>query len=88
MKVHKVAPAPVHISAKPLKNWSGKEDSNLRPLPPEGASPTRTPRISVTFPCMDSALDALCSRTVPARGSLRTFGPCLTTTAGKTEGRV
>jgi hypothetical protein len=23
----------------PLENWSGREDSNLRPLPPEGVAP-------------------------------------------------
>jgi len=34
-----VAPTPVQIGAKSLILWSGREDSNLRPLPPENGSP-------------------------------------------------
>jgi len=43
-KVQYVAPAPVHIvcfraTIRLVKRWSGREDSNLRPLPPEGVAP-------------------------------------------------
>lgn len=42
-KVRSATPAPVlfawHNGGFPLENWSGREDSNLRPLPPEGVAP-------------------------------------------------
>lgn len=38
------------LDKKWRKMWSGKEDSNLRPLPPEGGSPTRTPQKIETPP--------------------------------------
>jgi len=46
-KVQTVAPAPVYFACSegrfPLVNrWSGREDSNLRPLPPERVSPSGT----------------------------------------------
>jgi hypothetical protein len=59
--------------------WSGKEDSNLRPLPPENGSPAVTRRISVATRRTKAAPDSPCSRLVPQRGSYRTFGPCLPT---------
>lgn len=45
-KVQMVAPAPVHIACRTGANrlvnmWSGKLDSNQRPLPPEGVAPER-----------------------------------------------
>ena len=35
------------LAAKSLETWSGKRDSNLRPLPPEDAAPAGTRRFSV-----------------------------------------
>lgn len=48
-------------------------------MPGEGASPARTPRTSVDLLRIRSAYRRARSPIVPARGSLRTFGPCLTT---------
>lgn len=62
----------IRISAAEVERFA-----NLRPLPPEGASPSCTWRTSVAIERTKPAPDALCSRSVPARGSLRTFGPCL-----------
>lgn len=59
--------------------WSGKEDSNLRPLPPEDVAPDVTRRISVVLSRTDGAHGAVCSSLVHAKGSIRTFGPCLMT---------
>jgi hypothetical protein len=65
-------------SAKTQENqWSGREDSNLRPLPPEDASPAVTRRISVVIRRIRSAHDRVCSGLIPRKGSLLTFGPCL-----------
>jgi hypothetical protein len=57
-------------------NWSGKEDSNLRPLPPEGASPAITRRFTVAQRRKWSAYDRVCSRLILAGSSSRGFGPC------------
>ena len=73
-KVQNVAAAPVRKSAKCLKKWSGKEDSNLRPLPPESISPRRTRQFSVIFLERLPAYARLRSRSVPARGSILNLG--------------
>ena len=73
-KVQNVAPAPVCIAPKPLIYWSGREDSNLRPLPPEGVSPRRTRCFPVLFHGSAMSSDSLCSCTVPAQGSTPDLG--------------
>jgi hypothetical protein len=57
--------------------WSGREDSNLRPLPPEDAGPGVTARVSVGFRRTLTASVGLCSRLIPPKGSERAFDPCL-----------
>lgn len=57
-------------------NWSGKEDSNLRPLPPEDADPASTRRFSVTRRGVWPSYDRICSCLIPARGSDRGSDPC------------
>jgi hypothetical protein len=57
-------------------NWSGKEDSNLRPLPPEDASPERMARVTVASGGAEVPFGAACSQHVPRRGSNRAFDPC------------
>ena len=59
------------------KMWSGKEDSNLRPLPPEDASPSVTRRIYDDFCRTIGAPVAVCSRLVRGNGSFWTLNPCL-----------
>ena len=44
--------------------WSGKEDSNLRPLPPEDAEPVSTRRFSVPFVAVGVLSDGVCSRLI------------------------
>ena len=50
-KVQIVAPVPVSFDPgadlSVWNNWSGREDSNLRPLPPERITPRRIWRFSV-----------------------------------------
>ena len=65
------------LSLKRLKNWSGKEDSNLRPLPPEDASPLGIRRFSVVRGAVCLSRNDVCSRLVSGLGSLRALGPCL-----------
>jgi hypothetical protein len=54
LKVQTVASAPVYFACCdggfPLENWSGREDSNLRPLPPEGVAPRSHPIAASNFP--------------------------------------
>ena len=57
--------------------WSGREDSNLRPLPPEDAAPDGTRRFSVLSQGGGVSFDAACSRFLPKKGSDRTLDPCL-----------
>jgi len=45
--------------------WSGREDSNLRPLPPERISPSRTRARPVTFQSARLPSSGACSRAVP-----------------------
>lgn len=58
-------------------NWSGKEDSNLRPLPPEDASPLGIRRFSVVRGAVCLSRNDVCSWLVSGLGSLRALGPCL-----------
>lgn len=58
-------------------NWSGKRDSNPRPLPPEDVAPAATWRFSVAAQRTTSAPGAACSRSVHGGGSHRTSNPCL-----------
>jgi hypothetical protein len=44
--------------------WSGREDSNLRPLPPEGVAPRRIRCFSTVFPEASMRSGGLCSRSV------------------------
>jgi hypothetical protein len=44
--------------------WSGREDSNLRPLPPEDGSPPVTARISADVSRTDAAHSGVCSRLI------------------------
>ena len=54
LKVQMGASAPVYFACDnggfPLDNWSGREDSNLRPLPPEGVAPRSRVVLSGDFP--------------------------------------
>jgi hypothetical protein len=45
-------------------SWSGRLDSNQRPLPPERTAPTRTPRFSVVSHRGKVLSNAPCSRPV------------------------
>jgi hypothetical protein len=65
--------------------WSGREDSNLRPLPPEDVSPRRTRRIYGVVGCTQAASAAACSHGVPLKGSDRTSGHCLDMTPRQSE---
>jgi hypothetical protein len=64
-KVQSVAPAPVHIACRTgairlVNCWSGKLDSNQRPLPPERVSPRRIG----------------CFLTISSGGKVLSDGPC------------
>ena len=49
MKVRLEPSTPVGFRQEWRKTWSGREDSNLRPLPPENVYPADTQRIPVGF---------------------------------------
>jgi hypothetical protein len=69
--------APLFFSRRNGGNaWSGKEDSNLRPLPPENVAPDGTRRFSASFRGAHLSQNGVCSRMVLAGGSLRALGPC------------
>jgi hypothetical protein len=76
-----VTPAPVFIACatggKPLENWSGREDSNLRPLPPEGVAPERIRCFPTAFPRRVMLSDGQCSFLVHGRRFKLNLGPCL-----------
>lgn len=60
--------------------WSGREDSNLRPLPPEDDDPAGMWQFFAAY-CADGTLfTGVCSLTVPRRGSFRALNPCLRVT--------
>jgi hypothetical protein len=56
--------------------WSGREDSNLRPLPPEDASRALIEGHTKGNRHITAAYRALCSRFVLGIGSKRPLGPC------------
>jgi hypothetical protein len=57
--------------------WSGREDSNLRPLPPERVAPRRTRCFSKVFPQRAVRSDGRCSRLFHGRRFNVNLGPCL-----------
>ena len=57
--------------------WSGKEDSNLRPLPPEGASPVQMWRKFVALGIISAEFRAHLPALFTVGGSGRTLNPCL-----------
>lgn len=77
-EVQIAAPAPVLRKVKMRVfqsfKWSGREDSNLRPLPPEGVSPRRTRRFSVGSVSERGASACVCSRLIHGRGSTANLG--------------
>jgi hypothetical protein len=58
-------------------DWSGREDSNLRPLPPEGVAPRRIRCFSAVFPGRSIPSVRRCSRLVAGRRFSANLGPCL-----------
>ena len=65
------------MSQKWLKTWSGREDSNLRPLPPENGSLARTRRKTYVPKRTGSRFSAHVPDLITGRGSNRTSVPCL-----------
>jgi hypothetical protein len=59
------------------KSWSGREDSNLRPLPPEGAAPERIRWFLTVFPERLLSSGGRCSRLFHGRRFGVNLGPCL-----------
>lgn len=59
--------------------WSGKEDSNLRPLPPEGGSPDGIARFSVLSGAANVLFDGTCSLVVHGARFTLNLNPCLST---------
>ena len=57
--------------------WSGKEDSNLRPLPPEGGSPDGIARFSVLSGASNVLSDGTCSLAVHGARFTLNLNPCL-----------
>jgi hypothetical protein len=57
------------------KKWSGKEDSNLRPLPPENGSPASTWHFLVGVWRTRAAHYAVCSYGVHGRSHLANLRP-------------
>jgi hypothetical protein len=57
-----VTSAPVYFACGnggfPLESWSGREDSNLRPLPPEGVAPRSRPIANDNFPWEQNSTEA------------------------------
>jgi hypothetical protein len=60
-----------------LKTWSGREDSNLRPLPPEDDAPALIRLFSAPSDTMVGSYGDVCSHLFTAQGSNRTSNPCL-----------
>jgi len=59
--------------------WSGREDSNLRPLPPEGGSPRRIWLKSYVCQRTFKAFSAQVAGLFTGLGSWRALSPCLST---------
>jgi len=57
--------------------WSGREDSNLRPLPPENGCPAVTQRFFVASAMAACHKLAHVPVSLPVGGSGRTLGHCL-----------
>jgi len=74
---HQRAGASAGLSGMKESNWSGKEDSNLRPLPPEDVSPALLRWFYVGLRRKRALFDGLCSRLIPGNGSYRTLEHCL-----------
>ncbi len=55
--------------------WSGREDSNLRPLPPERIAPERTQAFKTAFPDGPLSLDGTGSHAVHGRRFKLNFRP-------------
>jgi hypothetical protein len=76
-----VTPAPVLFACAnggfPLENWSGREDSNLRPLPPEGVAPRLTRARFAISSGNRIAPKQIRFGTVSARRFNLNLGPCL-----------
>lgn len=81
MKVQPVASTPVplrgYFSSLRMVSWSGKEDSNLRPLPPESITPRFLWRFPVGSRRKLTAYRGVCSCRVHGGGSIRAEGHCL-----------
>lgn len=60
-----------------VKCWSGREDSNLRPLPPEGVAPERIRCFLTAFTRRNLRSDRRCSFLVHGRRFKVNLGPCL-----------
>jgi hypothetical protein len=73
-KVQNVASAPVCMLPKWLIYWSGRLDSNQRPLPPERTAPSRKWRISVVFHAGAVVSDGLFCRSFTPKGSSNDLG--------------
>jgi hypothetical protein len=78
-KVQLVPPAPVVLSSEMADFretcWSGREDSNLRPLPPERIAPARTRRFSALSYGDDLPSGGACSRLIHGRRFAVNFRP-------------
>lgn len=68
---------PCNNGGKPLIKWSGREDSNLRPLPPEGVGPSRM-RWFLGIPLLRHLRSSgRCSFPVHGLNLFLNLGPCL-----------
>ena len=81
-KVHDVPTGPCLFSLPEgefysRKRWSGREDSNLRPLPPEGVSPSRAWRFTAVILWQTLRSEGLCSFPVHGLNLGLNLGPCL-----------
>ena len=78
-----VPSAPVHIAGdRGGRLWSGREDSNLRPLPPERKAPSRTRWHLAASPLGEMLSGGACSRGVPGSGFTVSLQPLSTPLPG------
>lgn len=68
---------PCGIGGNPLIKWSGREDSNLRPLPPERNGPSVTRWFIKDSSRRGLWSDGERSFPVPAMNLFLNLGPCL-----------
>jgi hypothetical protein len=66
-----------YLALSAYNYWSGREDSNLRPLPPEGVAPSRARCFSAVFPRGDLRSGGQCSLGVHGKRFTVNLGPCL-----------